>query len=280
MNRGVFLAMALAGAAAAAATDARHFRTHPFAFADPAVVEPAAQMIVGSGGRVLVDRQSRRLLVFATEDEHDKVRSLLRALDVPPRNVQIDVEFADAVDRRETGGGIAAGGRQRADGSREAWVASSFRHARDRESGLTVQTITVASGRQAQLSVGRRVPYLEWLMDYGRRCGALRQVVQWEDVGSYLVVEPEVIGDGPDIRIRLTPMLSGTADGRPLELRYAAAATDVFVRDGQTISIGGLDQDRQFYSMFLVGAGAAAETRRLDIRLTPHIVTPAGPAAP
>ena len=138
----------------------------------------------------------------------------------------------------------------------------------------TRQFLMTASGREAVLRVGERVPYIEWISEYTWRGGYVTQRVNWQDVGAYLVVQPTIL-DGELIHIRLIPELRGYAEDAPERLRFAELATEVYVRNGQTVALGGLERDREFYSRFLIGFDRRGEYRSLDIELTPAIVAPA-----
>jgi len=74
------------------------------------------------------------------------------------------------------------------------------------------------------------------------------------------------------IRIRLTPELSGWADGKPYNVRFARVSTEVVVRSGQTFQIGGQTESQDFYEHFLVGMSAGELTGNLQVFLTPWIV--------
>jgi type II secretory pathway component GspD/PulD (secretin) len=124
------------------------------------------------------------------------------------------------------------------------------------------------------LRVGESVPYLAWLTEYSWRHGYIREVnIEWRDVGSFLSFRPEILGDGPLIRVRLTPTLSGRlTNGTKHTIEFTELTTEVTVRDGQTLSIGGFNKDQEFSSKFLVGQSGGSETSITDITLTPRIL--------
>jgi type II secretory pathway component GspD/PulD (secretin) len=256
-----------------------HFEVYPLGFADgPSAVEMVNAM-VGSTGNVSLDEKNHRLLVFTTEEKHGEVANLMQKLDVAPKNVRIDVRFNEASRRQDTGAGIgASGGIVREEGlTRTRFrVSPRIENTTLTTSSDVTQTLLVASGREGVLRVGESVPYVDWLVDYGLQWGYLQQRISYRDVGSSLIVEPTVIGDGPFVRIRLTPELRGLVDGNVYRTRFARVATEVTVQDGQTFQIGGLDKDSEFYSRFLVGFDRGGNRQALDITLTPHIVSASG----
>ncbi len=259
--------------ASAAPEEGRFFRVHPLGFVEMEVAEATAKAIVGAEGTVVPDRRQQRLLVRATESEHRRLADALAALNRPPPNIRIDVEFDDLSSDRRRGASVSGGG-VFGPGVSDVSIGLSVEDRTTRAHDRVRQSLVVASGREALLRVGERVPYLAWLDGWGRRAGLYSTEIQWEDVGAFLAVEPTLIGEGPEIRIRLIPELSGRVAGRPHRIRFAAAATEVIARAGEPISLGGLARDHEFYSRFLVGADRGGSARSLNITLTPTLLAP------
>ncbi|MBN1268576.1 MAG: hypothetical protein JXB04_03235, partial [Kiritimatiellae bacterium] len=263
-----------AGAVRADETEPLSVEIYPLGSCDPAAAEETARSIVSPGGTVILDRTRLSLIVAAKPSEHKQIKQVLEALNVPAKNVRIDVRFQGRGATRDTEVGIhGQGGVVIRDGKTHATavIKPELRHETTEMSSDVTQTILVGSGREGRLEIGEQVPYLEWILDYGYRWGILREQVNWQRVGSHLVVAATVIGDGPMISVRLIPELSGMVESRPHQVRFARAATEVTVQDGQTIRIGGLNKDEEFYSRFLVGFSGQSEHSTLDILLTPHI---------
>ena len=257
------------------------FEAYPLGFADEGAVLELVRGMVGEGGSVVSDPQGARLLVVTTDENHAKIAGLMQKLNVPPRNVRIEVRFQGAAAEDRTAIGVSGEGEfRRTEGlsTTEIRIKPRLENTTMTSSSDTAQILMVASGREGVLRVGESVPYVEWLVDYGFRCGLLLERVAWQHVGSTLVVEPTVVGDGPLVRIRLTPELSGLVGGRPERVRFANVATEVVVQDGQTFQVGGMDEHQDFYSRFLVGFDRGGSSRTLNISLTPRIM-PAGAAA-
>jgi len=255
------------------------FKTYSFGFSDPVSVEQTLQALVGPDGNVVIDEANQRALVVATEEEHARIAEVMKQLNHPPKNVRIEVRFEGAGAASDTRFGISGAGRvTRKSGMSSTTItvqpqiqSSSLTH-----SANVMQTLLVASGRTGMLRVGEEVPYLDWLMSYGLHAGYFQSELKWQKIGSYLIVEPVVVGDGPMIRIRLTPELRGLVDGNPYHTKFAGVSTEVMVLDGQTFQVGGLAKDADFYSRFLVGVGRSGVTESMQIYLTPHIVGPRG----
>lgn len=259
----------------AASPEQNRLEVYNVSYADLGPATEAVTVLAGPEGHVTADEGGRRLIVITSPDRHEQIRDLLRQLDRAPRNVRIDVEFRRAGGGRESEVSVSGEGEVvHEDGMTHSKIRIKPRVVDETTTSRqnTRQTLLVASGREARLRVGESVPYADWLISYGHRGGVLAQSqIQWQDVGSYLVVQPTVVGEGPLIRLRLTPELSGLVEGHAQQTQFANVATEVVVQDGQSFQIGGLDQDQEFYSRFLIGGARSGSQDQLVIILTPRI---------
>jgi hypothetical protein len=250
--------------------EARTFRTYPLGYAEPAAIEAMAHAAIGEGGHVTIDAIGRRLMAWATAAEHAQLESLMRAVAVPPANIRVEVRFVGEDERSEfeasvgvegdvviTPGGVEGGVRLR----------PRLRAESDRARDETRTAILVSHGRSGSLRVGETVPQADWLLHQALGWGLIAVEFQWQEVGAFLAVEPERIGTGADtrIRVRLTPELSGRVEGRPERIRFTRAATEVVVRPGEPMRLGGLGQDREFTRRFLAGIERGSRRAREDL---------------
>lgn len=242
--------------------------------------ERAVKAIVGNEGTVTVDPLNNQIWVTAPGDVHQIVQEIMKEAQVPPKNVRISVKFERHALSSDSEASIMAEGSYersgRASGGRVRMEPRLSSRVTEGSDALT-QMLLVTSGREATLWIGESVPYLEWLVDYGVHGGIISGEIKWQKVGARLVVQPKVIGGGPMVVVRLIPELSGLVDGNPYRVRFVQAATEVTVRDGESIRIGGLDKHQDFYSHFLVGLSRNGRKESVDITLTPHIESPAMP---
>ena len=264
---------------AADTNEAQVLKTYPLDPNNEAILA-TVRALAGKDGVVTPDRANSRVLVITTAARHTQLKAALPSLTVVPRNVQVTVRFQQA--GRQQQRGVSVGGRgtyMEPDplhrGSLRMRVSAIDNTTTT--SGDTTQFLTVSSGHAAALFVGKEVPYLDYLMDYlvGRR--VLTERIAWERVGAQLMVQPTIIGEGPNINIRLYPQLSGTVAGKPFTKQLIELATEVEVADGRTLQIGGLGQHAEFYNRFLVGVQQDGTTQSLGISLTPHILPVVGP---
>lgn len=277
MGRLLALILWLGTTAAVVGEESNVFRTYDIGAADPSALQDVARRVVGAGGQVTYDPRQQRLLVLATESQHEQLAGMMRQAVPAAANIRIDVTFRGS--ERNTEAGIAVEGSGGM--TREEGIAHTVIRIRPRIQGgvatrdqRVVQTLVVANGRMGSLRVGESVPQLAWLMDYGCRQGWIRETVSWQDVGSFLVVEPLILDGGPMIRLRITPELRGQVEGRPYQTRFARAATEVVVADGQSYPLGGLASAQEFFARFLLGVNRQGAEEALDISVTPHIIRP------
>lgn len=266
---------------AAQADDEMKTVVYPVVYGDIDALEEFARTVVADEGHVIQDGQGRRLIIVTTQDKHTTLNEVLGEADAQVGNVRIEVRFREAGEARDSGAGVRGEGEiVFGPGGTEGTVVlrPDLRHTVTETTSDTRQILMTASGREASLRVGESVPYIDWITEYGWHGGYTESRVQWQDVGSFLVVTPTILGDGSTIHIRLTPELRGYADGEPQRIRFAGVATEVLVRDGQTLPIGGSVQDHEFYSRFLIGVDRTGVRRNLNIELTPHIVHAGQPA--
>lgn len=255
------------------------FEIYPLGLSDGPAMEQMVKAVAGPDATVTLDARNQRLLVLAPPERHQKIADLFAKSAVTPRNVRIEVVFSGGEIETERGASVTG----RAEVERVDDVTGVKFKIRPRVvdnavdiSTTTKQQLLVASGREGRLRIGESVPYQAWIMNYGVAHGVIQQQIAWQEVGSFLVVEPTVIGDGPLVRVKITPELVGTVNGAPQTTRFAAAATEVTVADGEPVTIGGAAKDAEFYSRFLIGVSRAGSSRRLNITMTPHILAPGG----
>jgi len=169
------------------------------------------------------------------------------AEDLPP-NISIEVEFR--------GSGRSAGGIK---GLGETYNTNT--------SSYTKETIVVTDGLSASIRVGQDVPFVNFYRDYLYENGYIetREIV-FKEVGTSLKVTPKIRGSV--IEIELTPEISAVIDKENKVIDVKKLSTTVMAADGESISIGGLIQDKDFSGTFF----KSDQSSELDIILTPRIM--------
>ena len=231
-------------------------------------------LMIPSSDGLTIRRSGDQLIAQGSAVQIAEVETMLRELDRPPRNVQVNVQFS----RSGSASSYEAGVRQRGpviihDGEVRGNFSGRVRNQRTTSQENTMQMLVAASGRRAMLRVGETVPHVKWLTEYGHRHGYIREhEIEWRDVGAFLAVEPEII-DGDLIKVRVTPVLSGKRNNGGEEvIEFVEVATEVIARSGQTVTIGSFSKDKEFSDRFLVGRSGGGESAVTGITLTPKIL--------
>lgn len=260
--------------ALSAAAGKLSIQTYPVRFTDPGDAAEIITLMLQPVGDLQVHAIDRKLVVKGTAEQHQEVQQMLRELDAPPKNIQINVQF----NRNGGSSGAEAGFQQRGpiiirNGEVHATMGGRFSNRSSTVTENTTQMLVAMDGRSATLRVGERVPYIEWLVEYGHRFGYIAEAhIEWQDVGSFLAVEPTIIGTDL-IRVRVIPEISGRLkDGKRETIQFTHLATEIVAGNGQTIHIGGFNQDRDFNSHFFIGGSAGNDSMNTDITLTPRIL--------
>jgi len=270
----LLLLPALSGAAPAPA--GHTFATYPVGSADPAVLLETVRAAAGPEAHVSYDDRQQRLLVLAEPERQTRIAELVRVAAPAPLNVRIEVRMAGRQRGQEQAFGLGGDvGVVRSPGLRHTTIRVEPRVQQETVSQDSVvqQVLVVASGREASLQVGEEVPDLEWLLDYGVRQGLLGQRAGWQTTGAFLVVQPWVLENGL-VRLRILPELRGVSAGHPHQVRFAAAATEVVVPDGQPYALAGLRAIHEVLDRFLIGQVTRSGESALDITVTPRVMAP------
>jgi type II secretory pathway component GspD/PulD (secretin) len=251
------------------------FRIHLLMFAEPDPVAEMARQIVGTDGKVMLDKTGNRLFIHATEDQHRQIGDLIKQVSVPPKNIQIQVRINDAgggtsrgMGVTDAGGSVVIGGGVQVRGGVRGFAGdTSVQTSQD-----SAQFITVSSGRRGSINVSEETPFVEWFLEYGVRFGYLQAGITWRQVGSRLLVEPRVVGDGSMINVKLIPEFSYWVDNKSFTTAFINAATELNVANGAEFRVGSTTQNQEFMNKFLIGYDRTRRQRAVDIVLKATIL--------
>lgn len=267
-----------------------------------------------TGGHVIVpDALTNSLLLRATDHDFALLSEAVERLDVRPLQVLIEVLIIEA--RRDRSFSLGAdldlatqdlGGGATVDGSlRGAGLGDVVIRFMDLAKGRIDALISVAESRgdvkiisrpvliasnntEARFLVGSQRPFVQVSRSLPTDTPSRDQVVQYRDVGTKLTVRPTINADGYVslvVQQEVNAATSETQFDAPI-ISTREAFTQVLVRDGQTIVIGGLQDQQQDYtrhgipilsSIPLIGGLFGGQSRRstateLFLFLTPRII--------
>jgi type II secretory pathway component GspD/PulD (secretin) len=311
------------GAAASQPTLSQQLRGHRIAPTDldspPRVVVElgtAAPSLPGQlQGEVQIvpDESTNSLLVRAQAADWAVIRQAIEALDLRPLQVLIEGRIVEVRRTREQDVGVTVRGSDRSATQNRA-LGGELRGRTTGEMVLQVLTVggldldvtlsaLASSGsvrllshpvllaqnnQEARILIGAQRPFIQVFRSLPTDGAVRDQVVQYRDVGTSLTIRPTINPDGYvnlQVTQEVSTATSETQFGAPV-ISTREASTHLFVRDGQTIVIGGLvDRQRDLTRTgvpllkdipllgMLFGATRDATTHsELFLFLTPHII--------
>lgn len=281
-------------------------------------VEPAPREGPGLPGQlegtvqIVPDEATNSLLVRASPADWEILRTTIEQLDLRPLQVLIEVlivevrrtddfslgvtgEVDSEVDDETTIGGELAGfttgdfalDLMRTGGTNIAAMLSAL--SRDGRVRIVSRPVVVAQNNQeARILIGEERPFVQVFRTLPTDAGVRDQVVQFRDVGTTLSIIPTINSDGYVNLLMLQEISSATEElqfGAPV-ISTREASTQLFVKDGQTVVIGGLiDYQRQLsrsgipllkdipvLGLLFGSTESSVLQNELFIFLTPHII--------
>jgi general secretion pathway protein D len=257
------------------------------------------------------DETTNSLLIRALPTDYPSIRLAIEALDLRPLQVFIEVLIAEvrksyAIDVGVTASVVNAGNgnltsvsltspmqdaflaRFIRDGDVKVDVALSALAARGTVRVLSRPLVLAENNLEARILVGSQRPFVQVFRSLPTNEAVRDQIVQYRDVGNVLSLLPTINSDGyVDLQVRQEVSTATNEEqfGAPI-FATREASTHLYVRDGQTVVIGGLadrtvERNRSGipflmdipYIGWLFGSTHNNEIRsELYLFLTPHIV--------
>lgn len=231
----------------------------------PPPVDGALRATLTGPITLVPDERTNMLLVRGGADDARIIREAVQQLDLRPLQVLLEVLIVEA--SRDRSLDLSAGGavtRNRATDTLSASLAAtnpgglvlqvmrmsrtdlSLRlgaaAARGEASIISRPVIVVSNNAEARFLVGSQRPFIQVSRSLPTDTPTRDQVIQYRDVGTKIVVRPSINQDGYVSLLVQQEMSSATEEtqfGAPV-ISTREASTEVLVRDGQTIVLGGL----------------------------------------
>ncbi|MDD2706797.1 MAG: hypothetical protein PHV34_02210 [Verrucomicrobiae bacterium] len=243
---------------------------YPLGMSDFELAVTIAKSIVTDEGKLVVDRENYRLIVYERIEKHDALREALKHANTPLYHVRIQVTLDDRQKSAETNLGFKPDAQSHPTGAPQAQMriggGLSMQNAGHLLETLTQQELVILSGGKGRLRIGKDIPYLDWFWNFGLQQGCWSGIMRWKEVGAQMAIEPHVTGKR--VRLRITPEFSYVLDEKRLVTAMEKLNTEVIVNDGETIDLGGLPfSNQEFSSRFLFGLKKAGEQRSSRILL-------------
>lgn len=130
----------------------------------------------------------------------------------------------------------------------------------------------VLDGSESILTVATRVPQnqLGYYHNYALGIGYIESRIVFNDVGTSLRVNASTLPDG-QIKLRLTPRISYFSGERPGAIDFTEAATEIIVRNGQPVSLGGSTSSMHELTRQILGYRDLASSNETKLTVTATI---------
>ncbi len=263
--------------------------------------------------QIVPEEATNSLLVRAEAGDWDVIRQAIQSLDLRPLQALIEVMIAEV--RRTSDFQIGTSGRIGSDtGNGGTRVVGALTGSSAGDFALNVMRVgrinvdvalnaLATSGRvrilsrpvllaqnnqEAKILIGSERPFIQVFRSLPTDAAVRDQVVQYRDVGTSLAILPTINDDGYvslQVSQQVSTATAETQFGAPI-ISTREASTHLFVRDGQTVVIGGLverqrDQNKSGIPLLkdlpLIGGlfGSRTSTTsnsELFVFLTPHVI--------
>lgn len=279
MIKAVIVSLLLSTSLLLAADTGKTFHNYPIFTPDVEALVKMAQAMGEKDDRILYDKTSSQILVFASPAVHANIKTMLKDVNVLPKNVMLEVvihEEGKAARAAATLGFPTKITISRSGTQSKMTATPSISAQSSKTDSLTSQKLLLRSGGEAVISVGKEVPFLSYLLVLGRDWGYIQPQIEIKKVGASLRAKAVVVGDTDMVNVTLTPELSGLVGTRITRVRYTKVATSITVRNGETITIGSFGNNKEFYKKFLAGFDRNSKATAVNITLTATINEPTG----
>jgi general secretion pathway protein D len=283
----------------------------------------APETLVSDLTRIFADEILNSVIILATPEDYTLIKETLAKIDLQPRQVMIEglvaqitlsdnlslgLAYAFKTQFKISGDSVMKGliGLNTGSLNAESIPGSGFTFvgtvgddvravinalaSQSRAKVIAAPHILVTDNREARIQVGQQVPIVT-SETYGSTTVAPQRTIQYKDIGIILKVTPQV-NEGGLVSLDLAQEVStfstielGIAD-KTIILNKAEATTNVVVKDGETIVIGGLIREDTTKSRsgvpwlskiplfgYLFGNTTDDESRQeIIILLTPRVV--------
>jgi general secretion pathway protein D len=263
---------------------------------------------------IVPDSKANTLLLRVNRADYELIRSLVEQIDVRPLQVLIEVLIAEVRRDRSIGVGVEATSGDSPIRGTDVTVAGAIGSqglgdfvlrvmgigganaegvlslsAQKGEVHILSRPVVLATNNQvAEIIVGSQRPFVQVQRAFQTDATSRDQIVQYKEVGTKLTVTPSISEDG-SVHLEVTQEVSNatseTAFNAPI-ISTRSVQTQLLVRDGQTVVLGGLtdrQQDRNntgipfLSSIPWIGGLFGSASRRtteteLFVFLTPRVI--------
>jgi type II secretory pathway component GspD/PulD (secretin) len=288
----------------------RSLRTFRLDYAQPEDIRGMIEEFLSPIGRTTAYEPLRTVVVEDLPQVLDRVGQMVLLLDQAPRQVLIEAKILEAHLGRDASFGIdwsllfsQEGGSGAVDvqgfansaeaglaGTHIAWGKGDFAAALESMAGidnlntLASPRVMAVDGHTARIQIGGQLGFtVRTIVD-----NTVIESVQFLDTGAQLEITPIITSDG-FVQMRIHPELSDGVIQQGLPSKTTTqVSSNVLVRDGETVFIGGLIREREetvrqgipllmdipLLGIFFGHTKVARQKSEVVVLLTPHILEP------
>ena len=248
-------------------------------------IEEMLKKQLSPDGGISYIRKFNSILVLDKPANHEKIKTILKAVVREAVNIRVDVEFANSQSLRDFGILVKHNGIKIDNGGVRLpdKAVIDIRDRNNEQHTNTKQFLTTMSGHAAKLwvtetAVDRQlyehfkfIPFNPFTGQLGHPlhiAGAVR------DVGATLYMKPIYTDDGL-VTIELFPVITTEVGGKTQSFRVEKVQTRVVARPGQRVFLGGMNKSSSkfFSSLFNpIGAGKGRVSDVVNIYVTPTVM--------
>ncbi|MBI2266761.1 MAG: hypothetical protein HYU64_16630 [Armatimonadetes bacterium] len=277
--------------------------TSPQPQATPGAAATPSAPTVDANLRIQVDEPRNSIIINTTPENMERIRQFLAGLDRPIPQVMIEARVVDVSGSKLRTLGIdwpstfpittnlSSPNQPTVQGVITGNIGATLNLllSRDQAKLLANSQVTTLNRQQATINIGEKIPLLETTTT----TTGTTQSVRYENVGVILNIQPEINEDG-FVTLNIRPEVSSVgatvslAGGTYFRINTRQAQTNLRIKDGATIYLGGLiqsDERRSYKKVPLLGdipvLGNLFSNRNttytdseLIFLITPHILYP------
>lgn len=229
-------------------------------------VLPSVTAALSAEGRATVDARTNSIVIVDRPENIAQAQAILASQDVRQHNIEITVEslsereihaqhlqvdwaYRDSgwqigtIPVKVPGSGVTALGTAGA--------------GQKRVRGKTLQTVLVMNDGTAEIATGQEVPFTSVLHHYALGHGYTVASTEWVSVDTGLSVHPRTIGEDR-ILLEITPWMRNLA-AHGGSIRFTEAATQIEVRDGESVVLGSTSEKRNEALRDILRGGARVQ---------------------
>ena len=232
---------------------------------------PLFQGMLSTNGKASIDTHTNSVVITDTQERIEKIKSLIKRLDVPPQQVRVRVKFKEGLstgNQSIQGSGSISGdnykiniGKQKKDGISTRVSERNIRHNQRSD-----YFINVLSGSTAYIMAGENIVYRERWNYLLEKYARYNEQLTIQRIETGFDVKPVITGEY--VNLEIIPRISHKGSGgRKKIIRFTEAAATVSVPLNQWVTIGSAQKKSNEVMEEILKYGVSNSSSSLSISL-------------